>query len=114
MNKHFKQQVIQRRHDQDTQHADAWLKSQGWSPDTFVDTDIMLLQAQRIAQHCLKQYGSLLDQNEAQVLNHFLQSLQKKAKRQRLGPAQAFKVMNIARVLNRRVFKQRKQQLRHT
>ena len=114
MNKHFKQQAIQRRHDQDTQHADAWVKSQGWSPETFVDTDIMLLQAQRIAQQCLKQYGQLLDQNEAQVLNHFLQALQKKAKRQRLGPAQAFKVMNIARVLNRRVFKQRKQQLRHT
>ena len=114
MNKHFKQQAIQRRHDQDTQHADAWVKSQGWSPETFVDTDIMLLQAQRIAQQCLKQHGSLLDQNEAQVLNYFLQSLQKKVKRQRLGPAQAFKVMNIARVLNRRVFKQRKQQLRHT
>jgi hypothetical protein len=113
MNKCLQQQAIQRRHDQDTEQTDTWLKSQGWSPDTFVDTDFMLLQAQHIAQQCLKQYGQLLAQNEAQVLNHFLQSMQKKVKRQRLGSAEAFKVMNIARVLNRRVFKQRKQQLRH-
>jgi len=113
MNKCLQQQTIQRSHEQDTKKTNAWLKSQGWSAETFVDTDIMLLQAQHIAQQCLKQYGQLLAQNEAQVLNHFLQSMQKKVKRQRLGSAQAFKVMNIARVLNRRVFKQRKQQLRH-
>jgi len=110
MNKCLNQQSIQRRHDQDTEQTNVWLKSQGWSADSFADTDIVLLQAQHIAQQCLKHYGQLLAQNEAQVLNHFLQSMQKKIKRQRLGSAQAFKVMNIARVLNRRVFKQRKQQ----
>lgn len=109
MNKHYLQQDIQRQQVRDTKRSDQWLKTHGLSPDSFIDIDAVLLQAQQIAHNCLKHHGSLLDHREAQVLNNFLQRLQKKVTRKRIQPAQAFKVMNIGTSLNRRVFKQFKQ-----
>jgi hypothetical protein len=114
MNKHYLQQDIKRQEAHDTKRTDQWLKSQGILADHFADLDILLLQAQQIAHNCLKHHGQLLDHCEAQVLNKFLQSLIKKATRQRIKPAQAYKVMNIGTSLNRRVFKQLKQQARQT
>jgi hypothetical protein len=114
MNKRTLQQAIQMKDHRDTQRADAWLRSQGLSADDFTKLDIVLLQAQQIAHNCLKHHGSLLDHREVQVLNKFLQCLQKKSRRRCISPAQAYKVMNIGTSLNRRVFKQLKQQARQT
>ena len=109
MNKRFKQQHIQQQQDRDTNKTNAWLKSQGLSAYHFTDMDIVLLQAQQIAYNCLKHHGRLLDHREAEVLNHFLRCFHKKSSRQRIKPAQAYKVMNTGTSLNRRVFKQYKQ-----
>lgn len=108
MNKHTKQLDIQRKNDSDTQQTNRWLKSQGLSAEVFAKIDMILLQAQQIAHNCLKHHGSLLTYSEAQVLNQFLQRLNKKATRKTIKPAQAYKVMNIGKTLNRRVFKQYK------
>lgn len=114
MNKHYLQQDIKRQEANDTKRTDQWLKSQGLSADHFTDMDIVLLQAQQIAHNCLKHHGRLLDHREAEVLNHFLRCLYKKSSRQKIKPAQAYKVMNIGSSLNRRLFKQLKQQARQT
>ena len=106
MNRRLTQLDIQHRENRDTQLANAWLASQGLSAEQFTELDLQLLQAQRIAHNCLKHHGCLLGQNEAQVLNHFLQALQNRAKRQRLTQAQAFKIMNIGTSVNRRAYKQ--------
>lgn len=109
MNKHSKQLDIQRKHDRDTKQTNRWLKSQGLSAEAFAKMDMILLQAQQIAHNCLKHHGRLLKDIEAQVLNQFLQRLKKNALRQSIKPAQVYKVMNIGKSLNRRVFKQYKQ-----
>lgn len=114
MHKHVQQLDIQRKNDRDTQRTNHWLKSQGLSIDDFAKMDTVLLQAQQIAHNCLKHHGSLLTYSEARVLNQFLQCLQKKSLRQCIKPAQVYKVMNIGTSLNRRVFKQLKQQARQT
>jgi hypothetical protein len=110
----WKQQAIHHQDVRDTWHTDAWLQSQGFSADNFTDLDILLLQAQQIAHNCLKQHGRLLDHKEVKILNHFLQCLQKKPLRQAMRPTQAYQVMNIGTSVNRRVFKQLKQQTRQT
>jgi hypothetical protein len=114
MNKRILQYTIQSKDHLDTQQADAWLRSQGLSADDFTNLDLLLLQAQQIAHNCLKHHGRLLDHSEVQVLNKFLQCLKKKSRRRCISPAQAYKVMNIGTCLNRRVFKQLKQQSRQT
>ena len=108
MNKHTLQRDIQRKNDWDTQQTDRWIKSQGLSIEAFAKMDMILLQAQQIAHNCLKHHGSLLTYSEAQALNQFLQHLNKTATRGTIKPAQAYKVMNIGKSLNRRVFKQYK------
>ena len=112
MNKHFKQLDIQHRENCDTQRANAWLKSQGLAAENFTELDLKLLQAQRIAHNCLKHHGLMLTANEAQTLNNFLQALQTKAKQRRLTPAQAYKIMNIGKRINRQLFKQHRQHAR--
>ena len=109
MNKRFKQLDIQHRENCDTRRANTWLKSQGLAAENFTELDLQLLQAQRIAHNCLKQHGGLLGVNEAKVLNNFLQALQNNKQRSRLTPARAFKVMNIANSVNRKLFKQHRQ-----
>ena len=108
MNKHTLQRDIQIKSDRDNLQTNRWIKSQGLSAESFAKMDMILLQAQQIPHNCLKHHGSLLTYGEAQVLNQFLQRLNKKATRKTIKPAQAYKVMNIGKTLNRRVFKQYK------
>lgn len=113
MNKHDLQQQIQRQENRDTWRANQWMQSQGYSAESFAGLDVIYLQAQRIAYNCLKHHGRMLTASEAQTLNNFLQALENKAKRRRLKPAQAYKIMNIGKRINRQLFKQHRQHARH-
>jgi hypothetical protein len=86
----------------------SWLTENGLSSEGLENTDLHLLQAQRIAHNTLKHYAALLEQNQAAVLNNFLRSMGS-SERKRLKLAQAQKVMNIGAAVNRRLFKQHRQ-----
>ena len=53
----------------------SWLTENGLSAEHFEDTDLHLLQAQRIAHNTLKHHAALLEQNQAAVLNNFLRAM---------------------------------------
>jgi len=86
----------------------SWLTENGLSAEHFEDTDLHLLQAQRIAHNTLKHHAALLEQNQAAVLNNFLRAMGS-AKRSTLKLAHAQKVMNIGAAVNRKLFKQHRQ-----
>ena len=86
----------------------SWLTENGLSSEGLENTDLHLLQAQRIAHNTLKHHAALLEQNQAAVLNNFLRSMGS-SERKRLKLAQAQKVMNIGAAVNRRLFKQHRQ-----
>jgi len=86
----------------------SWLTENGLSAEHFEDTDLHLLQAQRIAYNTLKHHAALLEQNQAAVLNNFLRAMGS-AKRKTLKLAHAQKVMNIGAAVNRKLFKQHRQ-----
>jgi hypothetical protein len=86
----------------------SWLKENGLSAEHFEDTDLHLLQAQRIAHNTLKHHAALLEQNQAAVLNNFLRTMVS-GQRKKLKPAQVQKVMNIGAAVNRKLFKQHRQ-----
>ncbi|MCD8523957.1 MAG: hypothetical protein LRY72_17095 [Saccharospirillaceae bacterium] len=109
MNKHDLQQQIQHQENRDKWRTNRWMQSQGFSAESFAGLDLIYLQAQRIAYICLKHHGRMLTANEAQTLKNFLQALQTKAKQRRLKPAQAYKIMNIGKRINRQLFKQHRQ-----
>jgi hypothetical protein len=83
----------------------SWLTENGLSSQELENTDLHLLQAQRIAHNTLKHHAALLEQNQAAVLNNFLRAMGSSG-RKKLKPAHAQKVMNIGAAVNRRLFKQ--------
>ena len=86
----------------------SWLTENGLSAEGLENTDLHLLQAQRIAHNTLKHHAALLEQNQAAVLNNFLRAMGSSG-RKKLKPAHAQKVMNIGAAVNRRLFKQYRQ-----
>ena len=109
MNKHELKQQIIRRTALDDHKTRGWLKSEGLDADTFTETALPLIQAQRIAHNCLKHYGRFLGANEAAVLNTFLKALTNQAQQKRITQAQVHKVMNIGSQVNRKAFRQHRQ-----
>jgi hypothetical protein len=58
-----------------------------------------------IATNILKGASRYLGQNEAATLNNFLSALSHGSKRRKLTEADAYKVMNIGKAVNRKLFK---------
>ena len=96
---------IQKQGRKDEQQTTRWLKDNGLNAEYFANIDLHLVQAQQIATNILKHHAKLLGQNEAHVLNNFLQAMTNKKKRSKLKVAQAYKVMNIGNAVNRKMFK---------
>lgn len=96
---------IQKQARKDEQQARRWLKDNGLNAEYFADIELHLVQAQQIATNILKHHAKLLGQNEAHVLNNFLQAINNKKKRAKMNAAQAYKVMNIGNAVNRKMFK---------
>ena len=86
----------------------SWLNENGLSSEGLENTDLHLLQAQRIAHNTLKHHAALLEQNQAAVLNNFLRAMGS-GERKKLKLTHAQKVMNIGAAVNRRLFKQHRQ-----
>ena len=86
----------------------SWLTENGLSSEGLENTDLHLLQAQRIAYNTLKHHAALLEQNQAAVLNNFLRAMGG-CERKKLKLTHAQKVMNIGAAVNRRLFKQHRQ-----
>ena len=100
---------IQKQTRKDENQTSAWLKQNGISPEHFAETKIYLLQAQKVATNLLKNHAKLLEQNQAQTLNNYLQAMINKNRRNKLTQTQALKILNIGTQVNRKLFKQHRQ-----
>ncbi len=85
--------------------ADCWLKQNGITPDSLLTTDMVLLQAQRIAHNLLKHHAKLLDRNEVAALNNLLMKMSSSRQRKRLTKKDCYRGMNIGTAVNRKLFK---------
>jgi len=85
--------------------TDRWLRQNGLSPETFAQTDILLLQALKAAFHTLKNYGDLLDHKQTVTLNVYRLAMANRAQRSRFQARDAHAVLNITTAVQRKVFK---------
>jgi len=85
--------------------ATEWLKENGLNEKNFASIELHLAQAQMIATNLLKHHAKLLGHNEAATLNNFLNAMAFGSKRKKLTAGSAYKVMNIATAVNRKLFK---------
>lgn len=104
-----KQYEINKKQQKDLMNSDGWLKSNGINVAHIYAGTAELFQATKLATNTLKNFGALLEQNQAGTLNHFLQATRNYSRRQKITQAQCFKVMNIAKQAQRRSAKLNKQ-----
>ena len=81
-----------------------WAADIGSNAKRVFADNIELVQATRIATNILKHDAKLLEQNQVQVLQAFLQAAQGKD-RNKITQGQCFKIMNIGTQINRKLFK---------
>jgi hypothetical protein len=88
----------------DTNTTNTWLKSNGIGINQIYVGTAELFQAQSMATTTLRNHGSLLEQNQAAVLNNFLRAARSN-KRDKITQAQCFKVLNITKQAQRKLAK---------
>ena len=95
---------IQRR-----KQTDDWLEQNGINVAHIYAGTPELFQATKLATITLKDWGRLLEQNQAHTLNQFLKATRSARTRDKITQGQCFKVMNIAKQAQRKSAKVHKQ-----
>lgn len=78
----------------------------------FDQTDVDLLRAQQQSHILLTQHLDLLTLEQERMLRHFQQQMDNKRTRNKLKPAAAYLVLNIASKVHRQLFKQHRQAIK--
>lgn len=89
----------------DIQHkkqTDDWLACNGINVAHIYVGTAELFQATKLATTTLKDWGRMLEQNQAHTLNQFLKATRSARTREKITQGQCFKVMNIAKQAQRK------------
>ena len=87
---------------QQRKQTDDWLAKNGVNVAHIYAGTTELFQATKLATATLKDWGWLLEQNQAHTLNQFLMATRKLSTRNKITQGQCFKVMNIAKQTQRK------------
>jgi hypothetical protein len=101
----------------DIQHrnqTDDWLAKNGINVAHIYAGTTELFQATKLATTTLRDWGRLLEHNQAKTLNNFLQSTRAVRTREKITQGQCFRVMNIAKQAQRKSAKLKKQRIKAT
>ena len=97
---------------QQRKQTDDWLSNSGINVAHIYAGTAELFQATKLATVTLKDWGRLLEQNQAHTLNNFLQATRSVRTRNKITQGQCFKVMNIAKQAQRKSAKFNKQKIK--
>jgi hypothetical protein len=86
---------------QQTNQTNQWLKTNGVNVAHIYVGTAELFQATKLATNTLREHGRLLQHNQANTLNNFLQATRNYKKRNKITQGQCFKIMNIAKQAQR-------------
>ena len=89
--------------------TDHWLAQNGINVAHIYAGTAELFQATKLATTTLKDWGRVLEQNQAHALNQFLKATRSARTRDKITQGQCFKIMNIAKQAQRKSAKLRKQ-----
>lgn len=87
----------------DEQVANDWLKQNGIAVGQLLKGDLLLQQAQMVATNLIKHHAIWLNSEQHNLLTTYKKSNSKKQTK-----AMAFKILNLGKQLNRKLFKKNK------
>ena len=109
LNKRERQQQIAANTQRDTAATNRWLKRCGISERDLTDSKTLLLRAQKTAHELVAHHTDVMEAEETVLLRCFAQCSTNSRRRQCITESQCYAVLNLAKRINRRVFKQYKQ-----
>ena len=89
----------------DEQVANEWLKQNGIAIKHMDKMDLCLQQAQMVATNLLKHHAEWLNSEEHALLTTYIKTVHKKAKLNMACRATAYKVLNLGKRTNRKLFR---------
>ena len=92
----------------DEQVANDWLKQNGIAIKHMDRMDLSLQQAQIVATNLLKHHAQWLNSEECALLTTYTKTVHMKAKQNMACRATAYKVLNLGKRTNRKLFRQLK------
>jgi hypothetical protein len=99
---------------QQRKQTDGWLARNGVNVAHIYAGTTELFQATKLATTTLRDWGRLLEHNQAQTLNNFLKATRVVRTRDKITQGQCFRVMNIAKQAQRKSAKLNKQRIKAT
>lgn len=87
---------------QQRNQTDLWLKRNGINVAHIYAGTAELFQATKLATTTLRDFGRLLEHNQAHTLNNFLRETRSAKTRDKITEGKCFKVMNIAKQAQRK------------
>ena len=108
LNKADLQFVISSRAKSDTRYTDNWLKNIGMSERDLLSSTTLLLQAQKMANELLALHTVLIQQHKLQWLRDLVRRSRNNRQRQRITEKECYAVLNYAKSINRKLFKQQR------
>lgn len=90
----------------DEKVANEWLKQNGIAIKHMDKMDLCLQQAQMVATNLLKHHANWLNSDEHNLLTTYTKIVQIKSKQNMACRTMAYKVLNLGKRLNRKLFRQ--------
>ena len=86
--------------------ANDWLKQNGIAIKHMDKMDLCLQQAQMVATNLLEQHAEWLNSDERNLLSTYTKTVQIRARQNKACRAMAYKVLNLGKQTNRKLFRQ--------
>ena len=90
----------------DEKIANDWLKQNGIAIKHMDTMDLCLQQAQMVATNLLEHHAQWLNSDERNLLTTYTKTVQIRARQNKACRAMAYKVLNLGKLTNRKLFKQ--------
>ncbi len=90
--------------------TEKWLKENGLKVEAFLSSPLEQVQAASIAHHLLTDFSHLLNEAQAEALRKYSESFNNKKLRKKITQTQAYRILNIGKKVNRKLFRQYRQQ----
>ena len=106
----YDEKRLEQRDKQQDKMTEMWLKENGLKVKTFQSLPLEQVQAASVAHHLLTDFSHLLNEAQAEALTHYSKAFHNKRLRKGITKAQAYRILNIGKKINRKMFRQYRQQ----
>lgn len=105
----YDEKRLEQRDKQQDKMTEKWLQENGLKVTTFQSLPLEQVQAASVAHHLLTDFPHLLNEVQAEALKKYSAAFNNKRLRKKITQTQAYRILNIGKKVNRKLFRQYRQ-----